>query len=159
MLLSFLAFLLICSNCLTAGVSNWSPSHDHEILLRPDGPLARRRRLSDGVFGSGLDYFGTNQGLVLRSDVTSSSSAGSEADDSNSDSEPAQDCELRLASTAAAVLPQHVQTHIDDQADHIAQLEVDNAKLSDENINLKEVPSCNIKGLPRGTLVRFTLRL
>lgn len=144
---------------MCAGVSNWSPSHDHEILLRPDGPLARRRRLSDGVFGRGLDYFGTNQGLILRSDVTSSSSAGSEADDSNSDSEPAQDCELRLASPAAAALPHHVQAHIDGQAGQIAQLEVDNAKLSDENINLKEVPIRAINGLPRGTLVRLTLRM
>ena len=129
------------------------------MLLRPDGPSARRRRLSDGPFGSGLDYFGTNQGLILRSDVTSSSSAGSEADDSNSDSEPAQDCELQLASTAAASLPQHVQAHMNDQADHIAQLEVDNAKLADENINLKEVSFCDINHLPRGTLVRFTLRI
>ena len=123
----------------------------------------RRNEEDADLFGHQLDadlnWFGTNQGLIMRRRTSiASSSAGSEDDDSDSDSEPANDYELRLGGTAAAPLPQHVQAHIDDQADQIVQLECDNEKLSYENINLKEV----LSRMPAGSgwsFVQLTLRV
>ena len=127
----------------------------------PSVALQRRRRRDsqdpdNALLGAGLDFFGTNQGLILRRSASLSSSTGSDADNSGSDSEPANDCELRLGGDPTATLPSHVQAHMDGQAGQIAQLEVDNARLADENINLREVqPSCRTK---RISYIRFTLR-
>ncbi len=123
----------------------------------------RRRRPSQDpeniLLGADLDFFGTNQGLILRRSVSLSSSTGSDADDSGSDSEPANDYELRLDQQASAgPAASHVQAQIHDQAGHIAQLEVDNARLADENINLKEVLHLEVPATI-AAWVKLTLRV